>query len=749
MSDSSSNSPRTGGRPAADTAVSDLFAVSKERFDLKRWLRLAWRRKWLLIIPIVVAVAGAAGVMTQLAPEYGATALVILEGGTAKPEPAVPGSPPVESTSGRIISEADLLQSANLLGQVADKMGLAQDPEFGAAAESWLGRVWNWGRQTLHDLVGWPETPVGIAIPPRAKALATLTDAVSVVTRAPSTLIVVTVKSVDRAKAERIANAITSTYVVEKAQAKAEALRRVSEFFESRITGLKNDSEAADLALAEFRAKAGISAPDGRTTAAQALTELNSQLSLARTQTAEKESRLKALQRARATPSARAGVAEILNNPVISSMQLQEAEVARRVADLTQRYGDRYPRVGETKAELAQIQGRIAAEIERIAVSMEGDLDAARAKEAQIKEQVDRLEQTTTSQGQTTDEYRRLQLQADSARNAYRDLLRRSNEQQERISLGTPEARILAAAASSDVPVFPRYWRTIYMSALFGLLAGVVWIYVAERLDAGFRSAEQVEEITGRPVIGMIPLVGHAIGRKATPVKVVTSKPMSVYSEALRATSTAIALRTKDPKPKVLMVTSSVPGEGKSTFACSLASLMARSNPQKKIVLVDCDFRRASVGELLGASTVGGTIDQYLMGKSRLDQLFGREKSSGLYYVLSRTDTANSAELLASSGMRTFVEALAGQFDQVVLDTPPLMAVSDPRIVAQLSDYVIFLVRWGETEQGLALNALKLLEDSKAEVGVVLSQVDLKRHKQYGYHDYGGYYSKYHDYYKG
>ena len=753
MSDSISTPPRAGVRQGADNGAFDQFAAGKDRFDLKRLLRLLNRRKWLLIGSIVVAVAGSAAVMSQLVPEYGATALIILEGGQLRSESNGPATGiPLDSTNGRIVSEADLLQSASLLGQTVDKLALAQDPEFGSASEGYLAQAWTWCRQQLHDAVGWPAAPRGgetlIAVSPRARALATLMDSVSVVTRPPSTLIAVTVKSVDRAKAEGIANTITSLYVVDKTQAKADAGRRAADFFESRLAGLRRDSEAADQAFADFRARSGITGGDARTSAAQALTELNSQLNIARTQTAEKESRLKALQRARATPSARSGVSEILNNAVIGGLQLQESEVARRVADLTQRYGDRYPRVAEAKAELGQVQGRIAAEIEKIAVSMEGDLDAARAKEAQIKEQVDRLELQTASQGQTADEFRRLQQQAENARSAYRDLQKRSNDLQERLNLGTPDARVLAAAASSDTPVFPRYMRTLYLSALFGLISGLVWIGVLERLDSGFRSAEQVEEITGRPVIGMIPLVVRSMGHGALPVKFASDKPMSVYSEALRATQTAITLGAGVHKPKVLMVTSSVPGEGKSTFACSLASLLARSNPTKKVVLVDCDFRRATIGELLGVKPGESTIDQYLMGKSRLDKVFGRDAASGLYYVLSRTDTANSAELLASGAMKTFVEALAGQFDHVVLDTPPLMAVSDPRIVAQLSDYVIFLVKWGQTDRALALNALKLLSDATANVGVVLSQVDLKRHAQYGYQDYGAYYSKYHDYYR-
>ncbi len=717
---------------------------------MRRIFRLLNRRKWLLIAPVVLAVAIAALVLSRVTPEYGATATIVVEGGQSKGEAtaAVPGSP-LES-SGRVVSDVDLVLSASLLGQVVDKFELEKDSEFGMAPSGTLARWWAWTWEQLRELLD-RDSPdhrhAMNALSPRAKALEVLTSSVSATTRPPSALISVTVRSMDRRKAERIATAVADTFLIDKARAKADASRRASEFFEGRLANLRRDVDTAEGALISFRATHGSVVGDGRTTVAQTLSELNSQLSLARMQTAERESRLKALQRAQSTPAARAGLAEILANPVISGLQLQEAEVARRVADLTQRYGDNYPRVPEAKAELAQIQGRISAEIAKIVVSLQGDIDAAHAKEGQLKEQVDGLEHQAADQRQAAEELRRIQDKRIAAQAAYDEMLKRSNEFQERLAMGQPEARVLSAASASEVPVYPRYGRTLYLSALAGLLVGLIWIVTVERLDNGFRSAEQVERLTGRPLIGMIPLLRRSAVKRSSAAKLVLAKPMSVYAEALRSTQTAVALSAGERSPRVIMITSSVPGEGKSTFASSMATLMARSNPTKKVVLVDCDLRRASVGQLLGVSSVSGTIDQYLVGKESLDRVFGRASDSGLYYVLSHTDTPNSSELLASLSMRAFVEALADQFDLVVLDTPPLMAVSDPRVIAQFVDYVIFLVRWEKTDRSLALNALRLLAETEADVGIVLSQVDLKRHSRYGYHDYGAYYSKYHDYY--
>jgi polysaccharide biosynthesis transport protein len=142
-----------------------------------------------------------------------------------------------------------------------------------------------------------------------------------------------------------------------------------------------------------------------------------------------------------------------------------------------------------------------------------------------------------------------------------------------------------------------------------------------------------------------------------------------------------------------------------------------------------------------------GTIDEYLAGSKTLDQILGRDELSGVYYVSARRATPNSAEILNSNVMRAFVEGLADQFDLVILDTPPLKAVSDPLVTVQLADYVIFLVQWEQTSRELAINALNRIRDLRKHVGVVLAQVNERQQRRYGYGDHGYFDSKYRDYY--
>jgi exopolysaccharide transport family protein len=643
-------------------------------------------------------------------------------------------------------TEIEILRSASLLGRVVDKLGLDVDQEYGAAAPG-LASLAVWQLRTAYAELFSQSPNASGQSNARARAIATLIQNVQIATRGRSYVIGVSVDSADPAKAKRIVETISDFYLVDQLQAKLDANKRATEFFNERLDELKRNVEAAERAVAAFREKSGLTIGKDTTIASQSLSELNTQLIQARAQRADRESRLIALQQAARNPATLGGVTEVLANPLISSLRAQEAEVARRIGDLNQRYGESHPRLLQARAEQGQIQGRIAAEVAKIIGSVQGDAEAARAKEKQLEEQMGQLERLAGGLGQNEVELRQLDREAQSTRAVYEDFLKRFKELREQQDLQQADARILSPATTAPAVVFPRYVLIMSLALVGGLVLGIALVALMERLDGGFRTGEQIERLTGRPLIGMIPALSRLTLGKLLPANFAVEKPSSSYAEALRSAYTAINLGMLDKAPKVILVTSSLPQEGKSTFVCSLAALLARSNPGKKIIVIDGDLRRSSVLKSLKVQATGGTIDEYLLGAKSLQEVIGQDPASGLYYIPARSNTPNSAEILDSQAMRQFVKLLSESFDLVLIDSPPIMAVSDARITAKLADYVIFLIRWETTTRELAVNALKLLQETYRHVGVVLSQVNVRRHSRYGYGDYGYYYSKYGDYY--
>lgn len=726
-----------------------LMAVAG-RMEVREAVRMFNRRKWHLIgiTALVCALTGV--VLLQIVPEYRSSALVMLDTRKARvtntADVLTAGSVDIPA----IQTEIEVIRSASLLGRVSDKLRLDLDPEFGAAQPGLVSILIREGKELFAKYISRGEANPRV-VPldniPRTRAITALSRNLTTVVRGRSYVIAVSADSSDPLKAKRIVDTITDFYIVDQLQAKLDANKRATDFFNERLEELKRNVEANERAVATFREKSGLTIGKDATIASQSLSELNSQLVQARAQRADKESRLIALQQAARNPATLGGVTEVLANPLISSLRAQEAEVARRVGDLNQRYGDSHPRILQARAEQGQIQGRIAQEVAKIISSVQGDAEAARAKEGELQGQVDLLERKAGGLGQNEVELRQLEREAQSSRAVYEDFLKRFKELREQQDIQQPDARILAAGSLPTTPSFPRYGLTMSGAMVAGLLIGALIILLLERLDGGFRTGEQIERLTGRPLIGMIPSLSRSTLGKLVPARFAMEKLTSSYAESLRSAYTAMTLGNLDKLPRVVMVTSSLPGEGKSTFVCSLAGLVARSNTDKKILVIDCDLRRSSVANSLNVPNTEGTIDEYLAGSKTLEQVLGRDEEGGIYYILARSNTPNSAEIIDSNAMKAFIEGLSSQFDLIFLDTPPLMAVADALLAARLSDYVMFLVRWERTPREIAINALRLLRDLPKSIGVVLVQVDVRRHSKYGYGDYGYYYSKYRNYY--
>ena len=651
--------------------------------DVRAFLRLLSRRKWHLagVTALVCALAGL--VLTQLTPEYRATALVMLDTRKAKVTntPDVVGGLTLDIPA--MQTEIEVLRSVSLLGRVVDKLRLDQDPEYGAQPintlglamrevrsiyERWIGVDADKGR-SQHDrdlhldargLAGFDAQAIDSSR--RARAIELLESRLRVATRSRSYVIAVSLDSAVPAKAKQIVETTTNFYVGDQLQAKLYANKRATEFFDDRLAELKRKVQSAERAVATYREKSGLTIGKDSTVASQSLSELNTQLIQARAQRVDRESRLVALQRAARNPATLGAITEVMANHTISGLRAQEAEVSRRIGDLTKLYGDSYPSVLQARSEQRQIQAFVAAEVAKIISSVNGDVEAARAKEAELQQQVSQLEQEAGGLGQQEVELRQLQREAQSMQAIYEDFLSRAQELREQQDIQQPDARILSPSSVSPGKVYPRYGLTMIVAILGGLGVGVVAIGLLERLDGGFRNGDEIERVTGRPLVGMIPRLPRRKLRQFTPARFAIENPTSAYAEALRSAFTAITIDSLDRPPRVILITSSLPGEGKSTFACSLAGLMARSNPNKRIVVVDCDLRRPSVVSSLGVPATGGTIDEYLPGSKTLGQTLGRDESSGLYYVPASRNTPNSAEILNSNFMRAFVQGLASRF---------------------------------------------------------------------------------------
>jgi capsular exopolysaccharide synthesis family protein len=733
--------------------------------ELWEWLRLLNRRKALIVGSGLAAVALMALIIAQATPLYKASSRIILDTRTFKvvsTEAALSGVDTLNMSA--IQSELEVIQSEFLIGRVVDRLGLATNPEFnGTKPPGFLDTTLAPIRELWHSGIASllaPAPPPSKAPAPQARqvrtddsdpgrraAIGTVSGHLSVTLLGRTFVILITVESTDGTMSARIANAIAEVYLADQVDNKNEANRRATEWLEERLAELKRNLAVAEEAVATYRRDKGLAGSPEGVVSSQTLSDLNSKYLAAKTRRIEKEARLVALAKASLNPGEIANITEVQGNPALGALRTQEFDLNRKITEYSSQFGPNHPKLLQAQAELAQVHNRFLQATQSITLAIRAELDAAKSEEEELKTQVEKASVLSGATSQYEAELKQLEREAQSNRALYESFLNRFKELREQQDIQRADARILAYAWPSGAPSSPQYKTGLFAAFVIGCLLGMAGAIAAEKLDRVFRSASQVEKATGVAVLGMVPLVKGALGTRSTIVSQVVERTTSSAAEALRAVFTAISLSNLDRPARVVAITSSTPGEGKTTFAAALGGLLTKMNASRRVLLVDLDLRQAKLAAALGLKDRAGTIDEYLMGTKTLDECVHRHEGSGVDYICARADTPNAPEVLESHAMKAALATFADRYDLVLLDSPPVMAVSDARIIAQLADYTIFIVHWAKTPRDVVKSAVAALMGVTDRVGIVINKVNLAKHAMYEYGDYGDYYSRYRGYY--
>lgn len=716
-------------------------------------LRVLWRRKLLILGAIALGVGLAILQISFMTPRYTAGTLVLID-------PRKTSVVDVESVlssltpeQGAVESEVQLLMSSSIAMKVVERLGLYDDPEFNPALRAerpsllsfldprrWLGEAWD---SVLAVDPAMP-SPEQQKRKERATVIQIFLGNVKVAVQGKSFVINVRFDSVDPEKAARIADTIADVYLVDQLEAKFEATRRATEWLESRLSGLRTQVAAAERAVESYRAANNLIRGNEFEIETQQLTEVNSQLIIARAESKAAEARLRqARELGRNTDSGSAG--DVMSSPLIQNLRQQEAQVVRELGELSTRYAEKHPAVINKQAELRDLQAKIELEVQRIVRGLANALDVARTRERSLDEALANLKLRVASANQAEVRLRELEREADASKALLRTFLERFKETSDQEGIQQADARIIAAATVPTAPSWPPVRLIIAVALVLSAAVGVIIALIIEQLDNSYRGLEQVEQITGVTALGIIPTVR---GRRADwPERTVVAEPMSAFSEAHRTLLTSLQLSNIDSPPRVIVVTSALPADGKTTLSVSLAQSAALSG--LRTVVVEGDLRRSRIREIFGELSEGTDLVACLRGETTTISEVQLDASTRLAVIPATTGIANPGDLLASRHMETFVRNLAERYDLVVIDSPPLLAVSEARVLARLADKVVFAVRWGRTPRKSVALALRILQQARADLaGIVLTRVNVRRYAGYGYGDSGYHYSgRYRAYY--
>ncbi len=704
-------------------------------FSLPDFLRVVRIRRNLILGAALAVVALAVVFVTLVTPLYSATTVVMLDQQKNKVEDVSAVLSGLGSDPATVQNQVQILTSIELANRVIDKLKLDQDPEFNPSA-GWMGILKYVNPFTWFPASGNSEAASEGLNKERSELVHRFLGRLSVDPIGLSTAMNVTFESQSPAKAQRIANAIAEEYVEDQLDAKFDATQKATQWLSGRISDLSRKAQEADAAVQRYKAEHNITTTaTGGSVIDQQTSDINSQVIIAKTDLAEKQAayaNLMSLARAgRAADSAAA-----MASPVISALRAQESDITRQLADLSSKYLPGHPKILDLEAQKQNIQAKIGEEVQRIVDSARADVAVSGAHVASLQGSLSQLESQGATQNQDEVGLMALQSAATSARSMYEAFLGRLNQTQDQEGIQTPDARVISDASLPQSPSFPKKTLTIGLAIPAGLILGLMLAFGAERLDSGFRTNQQIEGLLQLPVLATIP----EIQDNHDPANLIVDKPMSSFSEAIRGLQLGISLSNVDRQPKVIVVTSSVPGEGKTTIAISLARMAARSG--LKALVMDGDLRRPNVAKTFGVETFSNGLIEAVLGQVPLDQCFGKDPKSDALILPCLATPASPADVLGSHAMSELVRKLSEAFDLIVIDSAPMLPVNDTKILSRLADAVLFVVRWEKTPRDAAVHALRLLSDVHATVsGVALTRADSERfnYYNYGYQDYSNY----------
>ncbi len=744
--------------PAGDRYYPSPVDQPEDGFDLRSLLAFFRRRRGLIlgITLLGTLAAGYWGFTRQ--PVYTAQALVKIEPKEAKIIDIQAVAAGLSADAATVETQIRLIQSRAMLDQLVERLALVdrdaplpatepRSPVVAWLAETvgaWLPQDWLFATGLAQEQPAVePELAYEVA---KEQLIEKLSTNLKVRQEGRSLVLSINYTSPSPVEAARIANGLADLYIAAQVAEKAGITQKASEWLEIRVAELQEQVVAGEAEIEQYRARYGLYETKGLSLQGQQIMNLTQMLVQARAERSEKESRLRYIRDLQNRRESLNTLSEVMNSPYMTRLWEQERELQKAEAELLSTFGEKHPRVQMLKAEQAKVADKIRAEMQRIVDNIANEIKVLQARERSIEQDIARLMSETDKASQAEIKLRELERQVAVNRALYEQFLQRLKETREQQQLAAADAKVVARAKPPEMPSSqpPLFW--VLAGFLVSSMAGTGLAWLVERLDNTIRSGKEIERLYGLPCLALVPYVAPSVTRKHAGLPgYLVAKPLSIYAETIRQIFTALRLSNIDRPPRVIQVTSSVPAEGKTTLSISLATSLAQAG--HKVLLVDLDIRHPSVGRELGTRTLGRLVE-YMAGDAPAEELIYPVAELGIDVVSVDRQSANPGAIIASQRMKDLFAALRERYDYIVVDSTPVLGVTDSKLTAELVDTVLFVVRWEKTTKDVVEDALKQLLEHRVPVGgCVITQVDVKKHARYGYGGVDHYYSKYHKYY--
>jgi len=738
-----------------------MTADDGDEIDLNALLRKLWRGKWIVAITLTAAACLALVAVLMSTPVYTTATKILFDVprlNVVNVEDLI-----VSRDPGRdgVNNQMEVLRSSGLAAAVIGKLRLMENPAFNPALRpaepGVIERVRGFATDQLRAIGALPP-PDPAPLDAEEQAQRALLGAIDVLrvglTLRPvpmSRVVELSFTAGNPRLAAAIANAYGEQYLELEVAARRDAARGATAWLRERVADLQRRVEDAETAVERARAQVTQAAGQSARITAQQLDAINAALAAARAGRLQIQTRHDRVATALAAGEDLASVTDFRVGPLFATLLTERRALEQRRAALLTTQAAESPSVGWVDEALARLDAEMRAEAANAVAALGNDLMIARAQEAALAGEVDALERSVIDQSAAEVQLRQLEREAEASRALYENFLLRFKQTDEQQTLQGAEARILSPAEPPLAADSRGRGRIVLIAAFGGALLGVGIVFLLDRLNDTFRNIDELEAETGLPVLGALPVLGSDKPCREV-LDYVRAKPGSSLAEAVRNLRTSILFGDLERPPHVVMFTSATPREAKSTTSLLIA--LTSRQMGRSAIIVDCDLRRPALSALFDADNKkkAGLL-AVLAGRASLDEAIIEDPATGLHALMvcagDRATGMNAADALSSPRFAELIETLRGRYDLIVLDSPPTLAVADPRIIAASADAVIFAVRWGKTPRGTVAAGLRELTSVRAPVaGLALTLINETQAAGYGARRYGYYRNRYAEYFK-
>ncbi len=726
-------------------------AMANQDSILRDYLRVLIKRVWVVVGTLAVIFGATLIASLRATPIYDAFGSIAIN----KPDPMLTSIRDGNNSFDYydptdLDTEVRILRSDLLALQVISQLNLDKLPEFGGR-----GIKSNSGLDLTTDALQ-PDSA-------RANALLGAFKGNLRVLLEPNTRIIdIHYRSPNKELSARVVNAVANTYIEQNFKTKFESTMQASDWLSRQLVDLQMKVETSQEKLVKYQKEHQIlGIDDKQNITTEKLDALNKELTTAESDRMQRESvyRLAEAGDTESAASVAAGLGQgrskdmVAASGLLDRLQAQRADIKIQAAQLNTQFGPAYPKITQLNNQLQEIDVQIQNEMKIATARLRGDYLAALHREQLLHDALEEQKQQENKLNESAIEYSFLKRDFETNRTLYEGLLQKLKEAGVTAGLRSNNIRPVDIARTPTSPAEPDIPRNLGFAFILGLTSGVGLAFLLEGIDNTVRTPEQAQAISGLPSLGMIPMGSKSNGETSAkrglvvtggrePVELVTqSRPQSQMAESYRALRTSLLLTSVGAPPKIILVTSALPREGKTTTSVNTAIVLAQKGT--RVLLIDADLRRPSIHKALGISSRIG-LSNVLTGGATLQQATVRSTlMANLYILPAGPPPPNPAELMASAQMVDLLAELRDQYDHVIVDTPPTLSVTDAVVLSTRADAVVLVIRSAQTTKPALRRARDILAQVNARVaGVLLNAVDLESADYYYYYEYQGKYGQ-------